>query len=366
MLCLLHFRAFTDFTSTIQRFFAENLLPVTVAEKVLASIDEFSRNAARLTALGVALIAVTAFMLMDTIEHAFNMIWRVRHGRSVVFRVLVFWCVMTLGPVLFGASLTLTGYAVSRWLGFASGLPWITDVVLILVPIGLTAVAFTLLYMIVPGRPVDARYASIGGLTAAIVFELVKRGFAAYIAHFPSYTMVYGALAVIPIFLVWLYLLWVVTILGAHIAALLPDYGYISTHRLDASTPAPTFRDTLRVLTVLVSAQRDASPVTMRQISRASRMPTEWVDAILNRLAQLGLIGRMQDGRWSLIVDPNQMSVGSVYYHFALAREVGPKGEAASDAEPLDALISEMLKSAHGVLSQPLSSLAAAPAASSG
>lgn len=347
------FPAFTNFTEAIQQFFANNLLPATVAQKVLTSIDEFTSNAARLTALGVMMIAVTAFMLMATIERAFNMIWRVRRGRSVVSRILVFWCVMTLGPILVGASLTLTAYAVSRWLGPASGLPWITDVFLFLIPVGLMAVAFTLLYMIVPSNAVEFRHAAIGGVAAAFMFELVKRGFTAYISHFPSYTMVYGALAVIPIFLVWLYLLWVVTILGAQIAALAPDYRYVARH---GERPAvPTFRATLGVLRVLVMAQRRAESPSTRRIANESQLPSESVDAILSRLAEAGIVGAMQGGRWALVVDPHSMSVGDLYHHFALAREAGRAGEAE---DVFDALIAELAKSAQTALQRPLSSLA--------
>ena len=132
-------------------------------------------------------------------KRAFNRIWRVRRPRSLMFRVLTYWSVLTLGPLLIGAGLSMTSYLVSTSLGYAHQIPGAATLVLALVPVVLTALAFTLLYWVVPNRRVLLWHAFVGGLLAAVMFEGMKRGFALYISSIPSYARVYGTFAAIPV-----------------------------------------------------------------------------------------------------------------------------------------------------------------------
>src|SRR5215470_2726114 len=187
------FPVFKEFTQGLDDFFARNMLPPNVAKTVAGYLDQFARSAGRLTAVGIVFLAVTAIMVMLTIERAFNAIWRVQRPRPLVFRILTYWGVLTLGPLLIGVSLTITSYFVSVSLGFANQIPGGASAFLLLVPVLLTAVAFTLVYYVVPNRPIEFKHAIVGGIAAAVMFEMMKRGFALYIAKFPTYTLVYGA-----------------------------------------------------------------------------------------------------------------------------------------------------------------------------
>jgi orotidine-5'-phosphate decarboxylase len=141
-----------------------------------------------------------------------------------VRRVLIYLGALCVVPLLVGASVSMTSWLVGASLGLLGQPHWVSVSVLRLVPYGFTCVAFTLVYKLLPNCPVQWRHAIAGGLIAAVAFELAKLGFAWYIANFPTYTMIYGAFAVIPIFLLWVYISWVVVVIGATITAVLPDF----------------------------------------------------------------------------------------------------------------------------------------------
>lgn len=305
------FPVFRDFTSGLDDFFAANMLPPTIAKAVTRYIDQFTRSAAGLTAVGTAFLAVTAVMLMLTIERAFNAIWRVRRPRPLGFRILMYWGVLTLGPLLIGVSLTLTSYLVSASLGFAEQIPGAASTLLGLVPILLTATALTLAYYVVPNRPMELRHALIGGIAAAIMFELMKRGFAFYVAKFPTYTLVYGAFAAIPIFLIWIYASWVVTMLGAVITAALPDFH--APREAEQARGAVLFRDALEILSVLMRAQRASRTLRTREVVGEARVTRYSGEQLLQELAAAGWVARVVGDRWALACDPDVVTIADVY-----------------------------------------------------
>lgn len=311
------FPVFKEFTQGIDAFFAQNMLPPTVAKAVTGYISQFTENAGHLTAVGVVFLGVTAIMLMTTIEGAFNAIWRVQRPRPVLVRVLVYWGVLTLGPLLIGVSLTATSYLVSASLGYARQVPGGAAFLLGLVPLFLTAVAFTLLYLVVPNRRVELRHAAIGGCLAALMFELMKRGFAVYISKVPSYTLVYGAFATVPIFLLWIYLSWVVALLGAVVTALLPDLHAL--RQATAVRPGAQFRDALELLRVLVRAQTAARTPRTREVIAAARVPREAGERLLEELAAAGWLARVVGDRWTLACDPDQVTIAQVYERLVFA-----------------------------------------------
>src|SRR3954470_9123992 len=258
------FPAFSEFTSHVDDFLSENVLPEAISDVISRYIEEFTEKAARLTALGIAGLALTSFLMMYTIERAFNVIWRVRRGRGMAQRVVMYWSILTLAPTLIGASLTVTTFVLSRSLGWVEGAPWVGETALRLVAPMFTVAAFTLLYYIVPSRPVQPRHAFVGGLVAGVSFEIMKRGFALYVALTPTYTMVYGAFATIPVFLVWIYASWVVAVLGAVVAALLPDYRLLRGEKRALTGVA--FADALEILRVLIDCQRRSETPDVRRI----------------------------------------------------------------------------------------------------
>jgi membrane protein len=291
-------------------------------------VEQFTRSAARLTAVGIGLLAVTAIMLMMTIERAFNAIWRVRRQRPIMFRVLVYWGVLTLGPLLIGMSLTVTSYLVSASLGLARQVPGGSAALLGILPVTLAAVAFTLTYYVVPNRPNELKHAAVGGLAAAVMFEAMKRGFALYITHFPTYTLVYGAFAVAPIFLIWVYASWVVALLGAVIAALAPDFR-VAREARQLEGGGLSFAVVLEILRVLIRAQRAARVPRTREILVEARTPREAGERALEALAAAGWVARVVGDRWALACDPGVVTVAEVFRRLVLE----PAGGTARGAD---------------------------------
>jgi membrane protein len=308
------FPGFAQFTDQVDHFVTEHMLPHEISSSIRGYVEQFSSNAGRLTALGTAFLAVISFLLMVTIERAFNIIWRVRRQRPLVQRVMMYWAILTLGPVLIGASVTMTSYLVSVSLGWVHDVPQLRQASFRLVPFGFTIAAFTMLYFIVPNRPVRLVHALIGGAVAGILFELMKRGFALYIANIPAYAIVYGAFAIIPIFLVWVYLSWVVALLGAIVTALLPDWRVRGNVRAEA--PGTAFADALAVLRVLFAARHDAGVVNDRKISRATGIPYERCEAIMDELEAAGWAAPVGDHRWALVCDVEHIGAADVYRRF--------------------------------------------------
>jgi membrane protein len=345
------FPAFRELTLRLHDFLAQNMLPPTVASTVASYLDQFARSAAGLTAVGVAFLAVTAILLMLTIEQAVNAIWRVRHPRPLAFRILVYWGVLTLGPLLIGGSLTITSYLVGVSLGYAKG-AGAASVILGLIPLVLTAAAFTLLYFIVPNRWVQLRHAAIGGLAAALLFEVMKRAFALYIARFPSYTLVYGAFAAVPIFLLWIYLSWLVVLLGAVITAALPDLRF--PRLAGTASGSAAFRNALEILRVLILAQGAARPLRTPVICTEARVPREAGEELLHKMASAGWTARVVGDRWSLACDPDVVTVADVYRRLVFD-PTGGRGWGAY--APLDGMIERAAAGVEGSIALPIRNL---------
>jgi membrane protein len=216
----------------LARFASAQLLPAGSA-LVTQQIGAFAQRAGALTSVGLAFLVATALMLMLTVDAALNRIFRVQRHRHLARRLLVYAAVLTLGPALIGASLYMTSFLVVNSLGFFD-LDEYRRNVLGLLAFLFTCAALTLVYMVVPYRHVALRHAAVGGIVAGVAFELAKRGFGLYVAKLPTYTLVYGAFAIIPLFLLWLYVSWVVVLFGATLTASLPAW-----HAGRLPTPKP-------------------------------------------------------------------------------------------------------------------------------
>jgi len=322
------FPVFSGLGEHIHQFLLANMLPEAAGKVVTGYIEQFSGRAGRLTALGTAVLAVTAFMMMFTIERAFNSIWRVSRARPVAQRVLIYWATLTLGPVLIGVSLSITSYIISTSLGYATQVPLAGAAIVGLAPFVLACAAFTFLYYVVPNRAVRLRHALLGGFVAALAFEIMKRGFALYIAKFPTYTLVYGAFAVIPIFLLWIYFSWVVIVIGALIAALAPDFAALG----DAGSPSRTgIGDVLEVLLILARAQQGPELLELAQIARRASLTGDQAETILQRMVARGWVASSAGDRYGLVCDTEKLLMAEVYREFVLDGR-GLAGAARSDA----------------------------------
>lgn len=218
------FPFFAEMQADVERHITGVLLP-TQSDVAIQTLHSFIDKAANLTGFGVVGLAVTAVLLLNTIAHAFARIWRARRMRSLVVRLLAYWAILTMGPLLFGLAMWISGqiYAAGTTYGggaFSGAAGWLAP----LIPLLLETGAFALLYVAVPNCRVRRWDAIAGGLTAALLFEVLKRVFALYVIYFPTYQVIYGAIAAVPIFLVWMYSCWAVTLFGAEVAAALPEW----------------------------------------------------------------------------------------------------------------------------------------------
>lgn len=205
----------------------ENFAP-SIGDNAVEWFTTVASNAAQTTAIGVIALVITAILLLATVEEHLHFIFRVTEHRTWGQRVLAYWTVLTLGPILVGVVLSVSGSIddVLHMLGLVDNQAeetarvatnWLSH----LVPFGFELAAFALLYRMIPNRPVALRACLIGGAVAAVLLEILKYGFAIYVARMSSYSTVYGALAGIPIALLWMYIFWSVVLLGAETAACL-------------------------------------------------------------------------------------------------------------------------------------------------
>lgn len=217
------FPVFSEISVQLKNFIFANFMPA--AGSVLQHyLEQFVANVHRMTAVGATGLILTALLLMHSIDTALNTIWRSKEKRPLIYSIAVYWMILTLGPLLAGASLAISSYLLSlRWVS-DSGVYGFIDQILRIFPLLLSWFAFWLLYSIVPTRRVPSRDALIGALVAGALFELGKKGFALYVTMFPSYQLIYGVLAVIPILFLWVYWTWCIVLLGAEITVTLDDY----------------------------------------------------------------------------------------------------------------------------------------------
>jgi membrane protein len=308
------FPVFTDLMAQLKVFILNNFVPVSAGKIIAVYMQQFSQKAAHLTALGIGLLALTAFVLMLTIDHAFDVIWRVRRKRPLLHRFLIYWAALTFGPLLIGVSLSLTSYLVSFSLGLAKGVPVVGMVTLKIMPVVLTIFAFALLYRFVPSRPVLPFHALIGGVVAGIAFELMKKVFAFYVTHFPTYTLVYGAFASVPLFLIWIYLSWLVVLSGAVITAALPYWN--TSIRQGEEAAGRAFFAALAVLKAIYQAHQSGETLSLQRLLQESDLGLEESEDILDRLKEVNWVGSVEGGDWTLTRSAEAIRLADVYRIF--------------------------------------------------
>lgn len=213
---------FKPWLQAVQEFLYGNFVPAA-GEVVSRYLQRFAANAGKLTFWGMLFLAIAAMMMLATIEQTFNDIWHVTQRRRRWHRFLAYGALMVLGPILVGLSLSLTSYFMSLF-GNHSTLGGFRAFLLGMLAVALEYAAFVLLYRIVPNYSVKWRHALIGALVAVVLFEITKRGFGHFIVSFSNYRKIYGALAALPVFLVWIFLSWTIALLGAIVTAVLPGW----------------------------------------------------------------------------------------------------------------------------------------------
>jgi membrane protein len=299
------FPMFAEFQLTLQRYLVQSLVPDSIAKPVLAALTQFAAKSNRLGGVGLVLLLLTALALMLTIDRALNAIWRVRVPRPIAQRVLVYWAALTLGPLLLGVSLSFTSYAVSVSQGLVRSLPGGVSVLFAGIEFVLLTTGAAALFHYVPNTHVQWRHAITGGVFVAIGIELAKRGLAWYLAQVPGYALVYGAFATLPILLIWIYLGWVIVLLGAVTAAYAPSLQMRVTRWPDG--PGSRFHLALAVLQELYRAQGiPRRGLSLGRLSSALRTDPLQIEPILDELTAMDWVGRLdEDGqpRFVLLCD---------------------------------------------------------------
>lgn len=332
------FPVFEDYSAQIKVYLLNNLMPDMAGKIITQYMQQFADSASRLTAVGLAFLAVTAMSMMLTIEQAFNIIWRVSHPRPLLKRLVVYWAVLTLAPLLVGASLSLTSWLVGFSMGYAKHVPAFGVGVLKALPVLFTTLAFAMLFRLVPNRYVPRSHALIGALVAAFAFESMNRVFGYYISHFPTYKLVYGAFASVPIFLMWIYLSWLAILVGAVIAASLSHWRTPpATHSL---LPANRLLDALRVLQIMSKSFQLGKVSTFPEMSKSLHLSYDSMENILEKLVNADMVRKAEGQGWLLMRDVGNIRAKELLHLFVLDR--GNLSGVQSE-EPLHQWIAEII-----------------------
>ncbi|MFO6420928.1 YihY family inner membrane protein [Hylemonella sp. W303a] len=317
------FPMFAKFQDVLQKWLIESLVPENISRQVLAYISQFSRRAGRLGWTGLAVLFLTALGLIFTIDRTFNALWRVQRPRAFGQRLLVYWAAITLGPMLVMLSLLGTSY-----LGPTANLSPGLRLALDLFESLSAALALAAVYHYVPNTPVKWMHAWTGALLATLALEAAKRLLGFYLKAVPTYSAVYGAFATVPILLIWIYMAWVIVLLGAVITAYLPSLLAGVARR--APEPGWQFQLALEMVRALSSARQSADHgLTLMQLSRKLRVDPLQLEPLAEVLERLNWVGRLAGGmrgepmRLVLLIDPDRALLAPLVDALLLPRRAG-------------------------------------------
>ncbi|KZB62953.1 trehalose-binding protein [Thalassospira lucentensis] len=310
------FPVFDQWKDQITGVVLNNFLPET-GEQVTDYLGGFLQNTGQMTAIGTIVLALTAVMLLGAIEGAMNDVFRVTTPRKLLAKLVVFWTLLTVGPMLLGLSLSVASYIFAmRYMVGADGLGEHIGQLTFLAPFLLSSIAFSLLFIGMPNRSVVIIDGILGGLVAAGLFEALKKGFGFYVINFPTYQTIYGAVAIVPIFLLWMYLTWIVVLLGAQVAAARSEWraaraaGLIPDPRGAVPGQMERIIAVLRVLEYLQHRFHEASkPPTYRRMLRETKLGGRDLNWALAALRREKLIERSESHRWLLSGDLSRITL---------------------------------------------------------
>lgn len=334
------FPLFTDFKESLDAFLTNNLMPPSMSENIMSYLNAFAQQASRLTTIGVGFLVVTSIMLMMTIDEALNKIWHIRRQRPISQRILVYWAILSLGPIMLGASLWATAFLAREKFGLTDDLSLLSSILVSLIPILLSVIGFTLLYLVAPNGKVALKDALIGGFTTALLLEIMKAGFTYYITRFPSYTLIYGTFATIPLFLLWIYLSWLVVLFGASVTAIAPQIRLGSfQHNI---LPGTRFMAAIRVLRLLHATRDDNPPGRSTAFLASSlKINQDELPEVLDPLQAMGYIvnttGKRSE-RWAL-ASSEKASLTALSNYFLFDRQANPLHDEPEIREAIPALI---------------------------
>jgi membrane protein len=318
------FPMFNKVQGALQAWLVQSLIPDTIARQVLGYLTQFAGKASRLGTAGLAALFVTAFALILTIDRTLNSIWRVRRPRPLAQRVLIYWAVMTLGPLLLGASLSISSYVVSASRGVVGAMPGSLRFALDVGEFLLLSAGLAALYRYVPNTHVQRGHAWAGAVFAATGIELAKKLVTVYFGSVPTYSMVYGVFATLPILLVWIYVAWLVVLLGAVVAAYMPSLLLGGGRRADGH--GWQFQLALEALEQLERARRSPRRgISLPELARELRLDPLQLEPVLEILVNLDWVGRINEvedeesTRYMLLAEPEATALEPLMRQLLLA-----------------------------------------------
>ncbi|MCF8154547.1 MAG: YihY family inner membrane protein [Rhodoferax sp.] len=305
------FPMFAKFQDVLQKWLIESLVPDNIARQVLGYLNQFAGKASKLGAVGLAVLLGTALALVFTIDRTLNNIWRVRTSRPFAQRVMIYWAAITLGPVLLAVSLSMTSYAISFSKGVVGAMPGGVSLLLEVLQFALMGAGMAALFRYVPNTHVRWGHAWIGGLFVSGGIELAKKGLALYVSSVPTYSVVYGAFATLPILLIWIYVAWVIVLLGAALTAYLPSL--LAGGTLRRLPHGWRFQISLEAVQQLERARAGGvKGLTLDQLCHALHVDPLRLEPLLQTLTSFDWIGRLNEvlqpgseARYVLLVDPD-------------------------------------------------------------
>jgi membrane protein len=306
------FPLFAEYRLAIEKTLLRELLPPQISATILRYLQDFTANAAGLTAWGLAFLGVTALLMIHTVDRVLNDIWKVQARRSVVARVVVYWTLLTLGPLVIGASLSATSYVLALSGAPLSRAPGFLRTALDWLPFVIGGLALAALYVLVPNRKVEWHDALIGGFVASALGEALSWGFGLYIRT-GTLAGIYGAFSAVPLFLLWVYLSWYALLFGAAIAATAPALR--STRFADERRAGNRFLTAVALLRTLLQARQqglDDGRLPVAALARAVRFAEDGVERLLAELEKLNYVSRLDGahaGKWLLSCDAGEATL---------------------------------------------------------
>ena len=320
------FPMFSELQGALQAWLVNSLIPDNISRQVLGYLTQFANQANKLGVVGLGVLLGTAIALILTIDRTLNGIWRVKRPRPLAQRVLIYWAAITLGPLVLGASLAVTSYVVSASRGMVGAMPDGLRIVLDLLQFFLLAGGVAALYRYVPNTYVRWAHAWVGGLFVAAGIELAKKVLTLYLSNVPTYSLVYGAFATLPILLVWIYVAWVIVLLGAVIAAYLPSL--LAGVKRRGSAHGWQFQLAVELLQQLHAARGTARMgLEGSQLAQALQVDVLQLEPVLGTLTALDWIGQLSDpddaheARYVLLADPASTALEPLLRQLLLGKE---------------------------------------------
>lgn len=319
------FPMFGSFQAALQKYFLQSLVPETIVRPVLRMLTQFAEKARGVGTMGLLMLMFTAISMMLNIDRTLGSIWRVQRPRPLAQRVLVYWAMLTLGPLAVGVSLGVTSLAISASTGLLGAPPGGLKLVFDLLQFFLLAAAIAGLFHFVPNTFVRWSHAWIGGLFVAAGFELAKAGLAWYVESMANFSAVYGTFATLPILLMWIYLGWMIVLLGAVLAAEAPRLQGRLRRRADE--PGARFTLALELLARLLAERSGAAQgLSMQELARSLRVDPLQLEPVLQSLIAIGWVGRLEetgDQRHVLLGEPSAMRLEPLVQALLLAPRRG-------------------------------------------